>query len=106
MARNVGYQDFGHAIAGEKLPMPKEMIRTIVRVLAEDGYLPADADHQPTQMIVFAWGTLYPYVGGENPERHDMPWWNYVQMLRFLGGDKLGLIPEFPATGRIRCCPA
>ena len=96
VALNVGYQDFGAAIAGDKLPVPQEMIRTFVRVLAQDGYLPADADHQPTQMIIFCWGTLYPFVGGWDPELPGPPH-NYIQMLRFLGGDKLGLVPEFPA---------
>ena len=57
-ALNIGYRDFGAAIGGDKRPAPEEMIRTIVQVLATVGYLPADAQHRPTQWIVFTWGTL------------------------------------------------
>jgi hypothetical protein len=96
-AQNVGYRDFGAAIGGDKRPPPEEMTRTIVQVLATVGYLPADAQHRPTQWIVFTWGTLYPKF----LTRQDDPRWgqlpdanvqiNNTQMLRFLGGEKLGL---------------
>jgi hypothetical protein len=97
LAMSVGYRDFGGAIAGDKLPVPQEMIRTIVRVLAKDGFLPADANHPPTQFIIFAWGTLYTDIM-QNPWNPDMPGTqlNRWQMLRFLGGDKLGLVPDYP----------
>ena len=100
VALSIGYHDFGAAMAGDKLPVPQEMIRTIVRVLAQDGYLPADAHHQPTQMIVFAWGTLYPEVM-PNLWDPNLPstQLNYTQTLRFLGGDKLSLVPESPDDG-------
>ncbi|HUJ43253.1 MAG TPA: hypothetical protein VLW52_06580 [Opitutaceae bacterium] len=97
-AMSVGYHDFGAAIGGDKPPPPEKMIRTIVQVLATVGYLPADAKHRPTQLIVFTWGTLYPKT---------LPKWdlqmpdanvqiNHTQMLRFLGGEKLGLVSQHP----------
>jgi hypothetical protein len=97
LAMSAGFHDFGGAIAGDKLPVPQEMIRTIVRVLAKDGFLPADANHPPTQFIIFAWGTLYSDMM-PNPWNPDMPGTqlNRWQMLRFLGGDKLGLVPDYP----------
>jgi hypothetical protein len=76
----------------------------IVRVLATAGYLPADAQHHPTQLIIFAWGTLYSEVMPDqwthmnpNPGNFNFPdtQLNYRQMLRFLGGDKLGLFSEY-----------
>ncbi len=87
----VGYRDFGGWIAGDKLPKKEDMIRIIAKVLAKQGYLPADAQHPATQVILFAWGTLY-------PNSLEFPGWptvqfNYRQELAFLGGAKLGL-PE------------
>jgi hypothetical protein len=97
-ALNVGYRDFGAAIGGDKPPPPEEMIRTIVQVLATAGYRPADAQHRPTQWIVFAWGTLYPKTvlnsGPELPDANVQI--NHTQMLRFLGGEKLGLVSQHP----------
>jgi hypothetical protein len=104
VAKDFGYRDFGAAMVGDKRPVPQEMIRMIVRVLATAGYLPADAQHHPTQLIIFAWGTLYSDVM-PNPESHMYPnpgnfnfpdtQLNYGQALRFLGGDKLGLFSEY-----------
>jgi hypothetical protein len=98
MALSAGYHDFGTAMAGDKLPVPQQMIRTIVKVLAKDGYLPTDAIHPPTQMLIFTWGTM-------NPDMMPDPWnpgfpdiqLNRMQMIRFLGGDKLGLVSDYPA---------
>jgi hypothetical protein len=98
MALSAGYHDFGATMAGDKLPMPQAMIRTIVKVLAKDGYLPADANHQPTQMLIFAWGTMNPDVMPNlwNPGMPDIQL-NRTQMIRFLGGDKLGLVSDYPS---------
>jgi hypothetical protein len=98
MALSAGYHDFGAAMAGDKLPVPQQIIRTIVKVLAKDGYLPTDAIHPPTQMLIFTWGTM-------NPDMMPDPWnpgfpdiqLNRMQMIRFLGGDKLGLVSDYPA---------
>jgi hypothetical protein len=112
VAKNFGYRDFGAPIPGDKRPVSQEMIRMIVRVLATAGYLPADAQHHPTQLIIFAWGTLYSdvmpnaesHMNYPNPGNFNFPdsqlnypdtQLNFVQELRFLGGDKLGLISEY-----------
>ncbi|MGA2445662.1 MAG: hypothetical protein ABSG50_09580 [Opitutaceae bacterium] len=114
VAKNFGYRDFGAVMTGDKLPVPQDMMRTIVRVLAKAGYLPADARHPPTQLIIFAWGTLYrddmpnpvshmtPYPSNHlamvpNPQNFNLPdtQLNYGRELRFLGGDKLGLVSEY-----------
>ena len=104
-ALNIGYRDFGAAIGGDKRPAPEEMIRTIVQVLATVGYLPADAQHRPTQWIVFTWGTLYPKILLKWDPRvpdaiNQLPdanvQINHTQMLRFLGGEKLGLVSQHP----------
>ena len=98
MALNAGYHDFGATTAGDKLPMPQAMIRTIVKILAKDGYLPADANHPPTQVLIFTWGTLCPNMipDPDNPGMPDIQL-NRTQMIRFLGGDKLGLVSEYPS---------
>jgi hypothetical protein len=97
IAINAGYHDFGAAMAGDKLPAPQEMVRTIVKVLAQDGFLPADASHPPTQVIMFTWGTLYPDVMPNmgNPGLPDIQL-NRRQAIRFLGGNKLGLASRDP----------
>jgi len=97
VAVDVGYHDFGAPIPGDKLPAPKTMVPTIVRALAQSGYLPADPQHPPTQFIAFGWGTLYPAIfsGYLNMPPAQL---NRDQMVRFLGGAKLGLAPpELPA---------
>jgi hypothetical protein len=111
VAKNFGYRDFGAVLAGDKLPVPQDMMRTIVRVLAKAGYLPADARHRPTQLIIFAWGTLYtdvmpnasdhmdPNPSNMTPDSRNLnlPDYqlNYRRELQFLGGDKLGLVSAY-----------
>ena len=97
VAMNAGYHDFGSSMAGEKLPAPDAMVRIIVQALAKAGFLPADTGHPPTELIVFAWGTLYP-TRIPNPNGPDWPdaQLNRNQMLTFLGGDKLGLVSDEP----------
>ena len=87
----VGYRDFGGVIAGDKPPKKEDMIRVIAKVLAKQGFLPANAQHPATQMILFAWGTFYP----DSLEIPPYPGvqFNYGQELAFLGGARIG-IPE------------
>jgi hypothetical protein len=85
----VGYRDFGKAIAGDSLPRKEDMIRVISKVLAKQGYRPADEQHQPTEMILFAWGSLYPdtfMMPGSPPVQ-----FNYSRELAFLGAAKVGI---------------
>ncbi len=89
-ALSIGYRDLGVSMAGgDKPPAPQDMIRNIVRILAKQGYLPADTQHRATQLIMFVWGTLRPDVEAGTQL-------NRSQMLRFLGGDKLDMVTEHP----------
>lgn len=95
VAINAGYRDFGSSMAGEKMPSAAAMVQVIIKTLAKADFLPADTQHPPTELIVFTWGTLYPTVM-PNPNGPDWPGvqLNRLQMVTFLGGDKLGLIPD------------
>ena len=67
--------------AGDIAPDAKVMQDQIVRALARNHYLSADAAHPATEYIVMAWGTLY-----------SSPWdttgvW-YRRAVRILAGDK------------------
>lgn len=94
---SMGYLDMGGTIAGDKLPSHEAMLRFIAKALAKQGYIPATDQHPPTQLVVFAWGSLYaqrvPVSGDPN---WPMAQLNRGQMLRFLGGEKLGLISKYP----------
>ena len=94
---NAGYRDFGAGIPGDKLPAVPTMVQSVVRALAKSGYLPADAQHPATQFIVFSWGTFYPRMFFGNPDLPNQQLNRYA-MARFLGGDKLRLVPEHPAV--------
>ena len=75
----LGYNDWGKAIPGHRLPDKQTMVRMLFKVLAEQGYLPATPAHPPTQLLAFAWGTL-------NPRPFEPP----AAALRFMGADKIG----------------
>ncbi|HUR58659.1 MAG TPA: hypothetical protein VM029_13185, partial [Opitutaceae bacterium] len=85
MAINAGYRDFGGIIAGEKIPKKDDVIKTMARVLAKRGYLPADNEHPPTLLLTWTWGTMntdrYYDGSGESEGRQT----NRQQLLRFLG---------------------
>ena len=87
-----GYHVFGATMGGEKLPAQQEAVQAIAQALAQAGYLPADARHHATQVIMFSWGTMNPDVE-PNLWNPSMPGsqLNYSSMVRFLGGDKLRL---------------
>lgn len=95
VAACVGFRDFAASMAGEKIPKQEDMIRIFSKVLAKQGFLPADEQHPPTQILVYAWGTMYPnrislYYGNQL-----MPvQLNPNQMMGFLGGDRLGLVSK------------
>ena len=100
---SMGYRDLGGYIAGDKLPSKETMYAWIAKALAKQGYLPANVDHPPTQAVVFAWGSLYVRWFSGNP---DLPvQMNRGQMLRFLGGEKLGLISKYPTAPEMEFVP-
>lgn len=78
-AINAGFHDWGRSIAGDTAPDVKLMQDTVVRALAKNHYLSANAKHEATEIIVMTWGTLY--AGGS---LHVGP----PAALRFLAGDK------------------
>jgi hypothetical protein len=101
-----GYHDFGVSFGGEKVPSQEQAILPIVRILAKDGYLLADARHKPTQVIMFTWGTMNPNIVSD-PGDPDMPGEqvNRTQVLQFLGGDKLGLLNYYPNDADVTLLP-
>jgi hypothetical protein len=93
---SAGYRDFGGIIAGEKIPPKEEVVKTITTVLAKRGYLPADAKHPPSILLLWTWGTMnteMDYSGDDGGGRQI----NQRQLLRFMGGYKLGLVAKEPS---------
>jgi hypothetical protein len=93
---SAGYRDLGGMKAGEK-PIAREQVnQLILKALAKQGYLPVTPDRHPDVFLVWSWGTL-------NKEMPFGPWalsvstpLNHYQLLRFLGGEKLGMISAHP----------
>jgi hypothetical protein len=94
-AVSAGYRDFGGIIAGDKLPPKEQIFKTIAKVLAKQGYLPATAQHQASLILIWTWGTMYtdrmPTSNGD-----EGPLLNRQQLLRFMGAYKLGMISKEP----------
>lgn len=92
IAVSLGFHDFGPAAAGERVPPSDAVIKHITKVLAKEHYMPATTKHPPTLLLLYAWGTLYPdkipMLG--NPDFEVQT--NRNAMLRFLGGDKMGVV--------------
>lgn len=76
----VGLTNFGPVWAGESIPPKKEVLKWMVGALRTQGYLLADQQHPPQQLLVFGWGML-----AGNKDR---------AALGFLGGDKVNLMWE------------
>ena len=58
-AVSAGYRDLGGIIAGDKIPPKEDVMKTIAKVLAKQGYLPATNEHPPTLIVIWVWGTMY-----------------------------------------------
>lgn len=105
IAHELGFQDLGGVVAGDKIPPKEEAKAIITKALALQGYLPATKDTPPpTLFLTLTWGTLYSerFFGG-NPDIPPVPL-NRQQILKFLGGYKMGLSdsdfdPLLPALG-------
>ena len=96
-AVNAGYRDFGGIIAGDKIPPKEAVLKTIARVLAKQGYLPATDEHPPTLLLVWTWGTMNTdRMPSMNPDDTEGRQINRNQLLRFMGGYKVGLITKEP----------
>lgn len=95
LGTSVGYRDFGGIIAGDKTPSDKIMHYWLAKALAKQGYFPANAEHSPTQIVAVAWGSLYPQYSWY-PELSLQT--NQRQLLRFIGGEKMGLLSKNSVT--------
>ncbi len=86
----VGPRDFGGIIANVKIPEEKEVVAVATKVLAHQGYLAASKEHPANLLLVVTWGTLFvdTQPGETDPLSSQA---NHDQMMRFLGGYKVGL---------------
>ena len=88
LAVNTGSHDFGGIIAGDKQPTSQEVIETITKVLAKQGYLPATDSHPPTLLLLWTWGTMNTEkIPGEDQQDPR----SISRLLRFMGAYKVGL---------------
>lgn len=97
VAVSAGYRDLGGIVGGEKPPPKEDVIKTIAKTLAVQGFLPATAHHPPTLLLLWTWGTLNTDLFYD-PSRPDWPpqQLNRSAMLRFLGAYKMGLVTKEP----------
>ncbi|MDQ5979760.1 MAG: hypothetical protein QG602_2735 [Verrucomicrobiota bacterium] len=105
IAASLGYRDLGASIAGfSEPPHDKDVIHLISSELAKQGFLPAKTDSKPPSLLlVYTWGTLNAErFYGPDPSRPSIQA-NHRQMVRFLGGAKVGLGSDFfnPLTAPI-----
>lgn len=112
LAVSFGFRDFGGVMGGIREPLPADALRAITAALAKQGYLPAkEGSPPPTLLLAFVWGTLnadlMPSGDPDQPDRQ----LNRQQIVRFLGGNKVGLGDDFfdpltaPITGLTTLSP-
>jgi len=95
-AVSLGHRDLGGAIANDPTPSEDTAVQIIAHELAKRGYLPASAQTPPpTLVLVFAWGTLNAYTLPSMKAGFPGAQLNRQQIVRFLGGEKLGLTADF-----------
>lgn len=102
---SLGFRDFGAPIGGIKEPPTKDALRFIAVELAKQGYLPAtEKSPPPTLLLAYTWGTLNADNFRPDPDFPGVVR-NRAQIVRFLGGPKIGLNRDFfdpltaPVTG-------
>ena len=106
LVASAGFRDFGGAMGGITEPPAHEVIGALTAELARRGYLPAtDRSPPPTLVLFLTWGTMnVDYEPTLDPDLPPRPR-NRAQILRFLGGAKVGLDDAFldpltaPVTG-------
>lgn len=57
IAQDAGFHPMGETVGGEKPPPQTDMERTLIKALANNGYLPAAPGHPPTLAIIYFWGS-------------------------------------------------
>ena len=98
-AVSAGFRDFGGMVAGEKIPAKEEVLRTIGKVLARQGYLPSTEEHPPSLLLFWTWGTMNTdRMYSLSPDDTEGRQINRQQLLRFLGAYKLGLVSKEPGS--------
>lgn len=75
----LGYQDYGRSIAGLRPPQKKEMLKLILKILADQSYHPGSSRNTPEVLLVLSWGTLN---------------YDWGKAMLFMGGDKLDILWE------------
>lgn len=88
-----GYQDLGAPKGGERPVSPEEVTRTMQKVLAKQGYLPATKKHPPELILLWIWGSMNKHVFyfPSSIPGHPGLQINSGAMMEYMGGDKLGL---------------
>ena len=94
VAVSAGFRDFGGIVAGEHMISRQIVNETMQKVLAKQGYLPAAPNQRPDLVLVWTWGTLNTERVNYLPNGYS-PQINDRRILRFLGGDKLGLTSQY-----------
>lgn len=84
-----GFHDFGAAIAGDRMIARSEVNKTMIKVLAKQGYLPVGPNQKPDIIVGWTWGTMYieDFLGPNGVHYRSGGDRNLV----FAGGRKLGL---------------
>jgi hypothetical protein len=85
----VGYKEMGAVIAGEKVPVKNEVLRTLAKELAKQHYLVMNDQHPPEQVLVFWWGSMNPEIqdfGSNDPS--EQVFFNEREMLALVGAYK------------------
>ena len=83
-----GFMNLGAPKAGEK-PVDRPLVnQTMLKTLAKQGYLPSSPRHPAQLILVWTWGT---FNAQRTPISPFGSVYNHRELLRFLGGEKLGL---------------
>lgn len=97
LAVSAGFRDFGGIVAGEKAPPKEDVYKTMGKVLAGQGFLPATNLNPPTLLLLWTWGTMNTdRIYSMNPDDTEGRQVNRRQLMRFMGAYKLGLITKEP----------
>lgn len=100
---SLGFRDLGAAVGGIKEPPTNDVLRLVAGELAKQGYLPATEKSAPPSLVLaYTWGTLNADLDQPDPDFAARVR-NRPQIVRFLGGRKVGLDNNFfdPLTAPI-----
>ncbi len=87
VARNSGYRAYGRVPVQKRLS-ESDIDKLLQRSLANSGYLPADAQHQPSLLITYFWGTSYLPDSDINGVFYTDPRPNILERAVLVGGTK------------------